>query len=53
MSQLDASSPSHAFRSSKVKRFMKLAGAALIYIGIAAIFAFVTFILWLISLLIA
>jgi len=53
MSQLEASSHSPAFRNSKVKHFMKLAGTAQVYIGIAAIIALVTFIFWSISLLIA
>jgi hypothetical protein len=49
MSQLETSVPSLTGRSSKVRHVM---GEALVYLGIAATFASVMFIVWLISLVV-
>jgi hypothetical protein len=52
MAKLETSIPGLTVRSSKVRHIMRQAGVALVYLGIVATFASVTFIAWLISLVI-
>lgn len=53
MSELDISGPSPDHLTFKATHLSKLAGAALVYIGIVAMFLSATLAIWFISLLIA
>jgi hypothetical protein len=52
MAQLETSISGLAVRSSKVRHMMRQVFVGLVYVGIVAAFAFVIFIVWLISLVI-
>jgi len=52
MAKLETSIPGLTARRSMVQHIMGQAGVALVYLGIVATFASVTFIAWLISLVI-